>query len=171
MEPANIDAERFRTFFVLILVLAITALFAAVVWPFLQALLIGAILSGLCHPLYRWLVAVLRGRKSLASVMTLLLLFLVVAGPVSALLGLVVQQALTVSEQAIPWLQERFGAASSFDLHAWIVQRFPLRSDLVPSKEEIVKSVGTAAQASENILFPGRPPLPPEPPDSYSTFL
>ena len=152
MEPANIDAERFRTFFVLILVLAITALFAAVVWPFLQALLIGAILSGLCHPLYRWLVAVLRGRKSLASVMTLLLLFLVVAGPVSALLGLVVQQALTVSEQAIPWLQERFGAASSFDLHAWIVQRFPLLSDLVPSKEEIVKSVGTAAQASGKYL-------------------
>ena len=152
MQPANIDAERFRTFFVLFLVLAIAALFAAVVWPFLQALLIGAILSGMCHPLYRWLVAVFRGRKSLASAVTLLILFLVVVGPVSALLGLVVNQALSVSEQAIPWLQERFGAASSFDLHAWIVERFPLVSDLIPSKEEIVKKVGTAAQAAGGYL-------------------
>ena len=152
MEPTKINSERFRTAFVLILVLAISALFMAVVWPFLQALLIGAILAGLCHPLYRWMVHLFRGRESLASAVTLLILFLLIVGPLSALLGLVVQQALNVSEQAIPWVQERFGAAGSFDVHQWLVERFPLVGDLVPSQGEIVKNVGTAAKAAGGYL-------------------
>ena len=152
MESAKINSERFRTAFVLILVLAISALFGAVVWPFLQALLIGAILAGLCHPLFRSMVRLLRGRRSLASAATLLILFLVVVGPLSALLGLVVRQALAVSEQAIPWLQERFGVASSLDVHAWLVEHFPWASDLLPSREEIVKNVGTAAKAAGGFL-------------------
>ncbi len=152
MEPSKINGERFRTAFVLILVLAISALFVAVVWPFLQALLVGAILSGLCHPLYRWMVRLFRGRESLASAVTLLILFLLIVGPLSALLGLVVKQALTVSEHAIPWLQERFGAAGSFDVHQWLVERFPLIADLVPSQGEIVKNLGTAAKTAGGVL-------------------
>ena len=152
MEPTKTDGERFRTAFVLILVLAISALFVAVVWPFLQALLVGAILSGLCHPLYRWMVRLFRGRKSLASAVTLLILFLLIVGPLSALLGLVVNQALTVSEHAIPWLQERFGAAGSFDVHQWLVERFPLIADLVPSQGEIVKNLGMAAKTAGGVL-------------------
>ncbi len=152
MEPTKINGERFRTAFVLILVLAISALFVAVVWPFLQALLVGAILSGLCHPLYRWMVRLFRGRESLASAVTLLILFLLIVGPISALLGLVVKQALTVSEHAIPWLQERFGAAGSFDVHQWLVERFPLIADLVPSQGEIVNNLGTAAKTAGGVL-------------------
>jgi predicted PurR-regulated permease PerM len=152
MESAKIDGERFRTTFVLILVLGISALFAAVVWPFLQALLIGAILSGLCHPLYRWIVRLFRGRRALASATTLLILFFIVVGPLSAIVGLVVQQALAVSEQAIPWLQDRFGAASSLDMHAWLVGRFPLLAEVIPSQEEIVRNVGTAAKAAGGYL-------------------
>jgi predicted PurR-regulated permease PerM len=152
MEPTKITGEGFRAAFVLILVLAISALFVAVVWPFLQALLVGAILAGLCHPLYRWMVRLFRGRESLASVVTLLILFLLIVGPLSALLGLVVNQALTVSEHAIPWLQERFGAAGSFDVHQWLVERFPLIADLVPSQGEIVNNLGTAAKTAGGVL-------------------
>ena len=152
MEPTKITGEGFRTTFVLILVFAISALFVAVVWPFLQALLVGAILAGLCHPLYRWMVRLFRGRESLASAATLLILFLLIVGPISALLGLVVKQALTVSEHAIPWLQERFGAAGSFDVHQWLVERFPLIADLVPSQGEIVNNLGTAAKTAGGYL-------------------
>jgi predicted PurR-regulated permease PerM len=152
MEPTKITGEGVRAAFVLILVLAISALFVAVVWPFLQALLVGAILSGLCHPLYRWMVRLFRGRESVASAVTLLILFLLIVGPLSALLGLVVTQALTVSEHAIPWIQERFGAAGSFDVHQWLVERFPLIADLVPSQGEIVNSLGTAAKTVGGVL-------------------
>ncbi|HEY5814688.1 MAG TPA: hypothetical protein VIT23_18795, partial [Terrimicrobiaceae bacterium] len=126
METAKIEGGNFRVAFLLVLVLGISALFLAVAWPFLQTLLIAAMLAGLCHPLYRWLLQMFGGRANLASITTLLLLLLIILGPVSALLGVVVQQALSVSEHAIPWLQERFGAATTFDVHQWLVEHFPL---------------------------------------------
>lgn len=155
METTQINGGKFRTAFVLILVLGITALFLAVIWPFLQALLLGALLAGLCHPLYRWVVKLCRGRRSLASAITLVFLFFLIVGPISAFLGIVVKQALGVSEHAIPWLQQHFGAASSFNAHDWIVQKFPLIEDFVPSQEEIVTNIGKAAQAAGGFLATG----------------
>jgi predicted PurR-regulated permease PerM len=120
MEPAHIDRKTFHTAFVLILVLAMSALFLAVIWPFVKALLLGAILAGFCHPLYRWLTRLFRGRTSGAAAVTVALLFLLLVGPLGAFLGVAVQQALHVSEQAIPWAQQHFGAASAFDAHTWL---------------------------------------------------
>jgi predicted PurR-regulated permease PerM len=152
MEPVKINEVRFRTVFVLILVLVISGLFLAVVWPFLQTLVVGAMLAGLCQPLYRWLVRLLGGRRSLASAATLLILLLIIIGPVSALLGLVVGQALTVSERAIPWIQENFGVATSFDARQWLVTHFPVIADFVPSQQEILNNLGAAAKAAGGYL-------------------
>jgi predicted PurR-regulated permease PerM len=147
MDPADIGGRRFRTAFVVILVVAVSALFLAVTWPFLKALLLGALLAGLCHPLYRWITRLFRGRRSLGAIVTLVILFVVVAGPLSAFLGVVVQQALSVSDHAIPWVQQHFGAASTFNAHDWLVQRFPALADHVPSQEQLVESVGAAAKS------------------------
>src|ERR1041384_4381767 len=147
MEPANRNGQHFHTAFVLLLALALSALFLAVIWPFWQALLLGALLAGLSHPLYRWLTRLFRGRTSAAAAVTVLLLFLLLVGPLSAFLGVVVQQALYVSEQAIPWVQQHFDTARTFDVHAWLVQRFPAVAQYVPSQEQLAASVGTAAQA------------------------
>jgi predicted PurR-regulated permease PerM len=152
MDPANINRRNFHTAFVLLLVMVMSALFIAVTWPFLKALLLGAILAGLCHPLYRWLTRLFRGRTSQAAAVTVLMLFLLIVGPFAAFLGVAVQQALNVSERAIPWVQQHFGAASTFDAHAWLVQRFPAVAAHVPSQEHIVESVGTAAQAAGGFL-------------------
>jgi predicted PurR-regulated permease PerM len=152
MSSANIPAGTFRTAFVLILVLGISLLFLAVIWPFLQALLLGALLAGLCHPLFRFLVRIFGGRRSLASAVTLLILFLLIVGPIGALASLVVKQALDVSEHAIPWVQKQFGSATGFQAHDWIVAKFPMIADFVPSQQEIVESVGTAAKATGSFL-------------------
>jgi predicted PurR-regulated permease PerM len=152
MQPAKMEEGKFRTAFVLILVVFIAALFLAVTWPFLQTLLVGAMLAGMLHPLYRWFVRLLRGRESLASIATILILMLIIFGPLSALLGLVVGQALTVSERAIPWIQESFGAATAFDVHQWLVDHFPLVADFIPSQGEILNSLGTAAKAAGGYL-------------------
>ena len=141
--------------FVLILVAAVTLLFLAVTWPFLKALLLGALLAGLFHPLYRWVTQRLGGRRSLGSTVTLLILFILVIGPISAFLGIVVKQALEVSEHAIPWVQQLFGTASAFDAHGWLVQRFPALADYVPSQEQLVQNVGAAAKAAGGLLVAG----------------
>ena len=152
MEPSTISGTNLRTAFVLLLVGAVTALFLAVVWPFLKPLLLAALLAGLFHPLYRWITRLLGGRQSLGAIVTLLLLLVLGLGPTSVFLGIVVQQALTVSDQAIPWLNQHLGAASSFNVNEWIVQRFPGLAKYMPSQEQLLEQVGTAAKTAGAFL-------------------
>jgi predicted PurR-regulated permease PerM len=64
MEPSTISGTNLRTAFVLLLVVAVTALFLAVTWPFFKPLLLGALLAGLFHPLYRWITRMLGVARS-----------------------------------------------------------------------------------------------------------
>lgn len=155
MERSHISGRDFRTAFVLLLVLAISALFIAVTWPFLKPLILGAMLAGLCRPLYAWVTRLLRGRRSAAAGLTLLILFLLVAGPISAFVGVVVNQALAVSEQAIPWVQYHFGSASTFNAHDWLVQRFPALASYVPDQAQIMQNVGNVAKSAGGFFVAG----------------
>jgi predicted PurR-regulated permease PerM len=152
MASPTVSGANLRTAFVLLLVVAVSVLFLAVAWPFLEPLLLGALLAGLFHPLYRWITRVVGGRQSFGAVLTLLVLFILVLAPVSAFLGIVVQQALSVSDQAIPWLRQHVGAASTFNLHDWLVQRFPTLADYVPSQEQLLQQAGTAAKSAGTFL-------------------
>src|SRR5688572_11294751 len=152
MERPNISATTFRTAFVLLLVLGVTLLFVAVTWPFLKALLLGAMLAGLCRPLFSWVTRLVRGRESLAATVTLLILFVLVAGPLSAFVGVVVAQALDVSDKAIPWVQQHFGSASTFNAHDWLVQRFPALTPYIPDQAQILESLGRTAKAAGAFL-------------------
>jgi predicted PurR-regulated permease PerM len=152
MASPTVSGANLRTAFVLLLVVAVSVLFLAVAWPFLEPLLLGALLAGLFHPLYRWITRVVGGRQSFGAVLALLVLFILVLVPVSAFLGIVVQQALSVSDQAIPWLRQHVGAASTFNLHDWLVQRFPTLADYVPSQEQLLQQAGTAAKSAGTFL-------------------
>ena len=148
MEPLTTSGTNLRTAFVLLLVAAVTALFLAVVWPFLKPLLLAALLAGLFHPFYRWVTRLLGGRRSLGAGVTLLVLLVLGLGPVSAFLGIVLQQALTMTNQAIPWLSEHLGEASTFNVHDWLVQRFPALARYVPSQEQLLQQVATAVKTA-----------------------
>jgi predicted PurR-regulated permease PerM len=167
MEPTHVSGTNFRTAFVLILVLAVSALFLAVAWPFLKPLLLGALFAGLSGPLYRWVTRLLGGRKSLAAVLTLLMLFVLVAGPLSAFVSVVVNQALGVSNQALPWVQEHVGAASAFNAHDWLVHRFPSLAKYVPDQDLIVGSAAQLAKSTGAYLVGGATQLT----ASTATFL
>src|SRR5499425_3186717 len=152
MEPSTISGTNLRTAFVLLLVVAVTALFLAVLWPFLKPLLLGALLAGLFHPLYRWITRLMGGRASSGAAVTLLVLLVLGLGPVSAFLGIVLQQALTMSDQAIPWLTQHLGAASSFNVNEWVVQRFPALAKYMPSQEQLLQQVGAAVKTAGAFL-------------------
>ena len=102
MNRANISGSNFRTAFVLLLVLGVTLLFLAVAWPFLKPLLLGAMLAGLLRPLYYWITRLVGGRRSLGAALTLLVLFVLVVGPISAFVGVVVSQAVNMSDAGHP---------------------------------------------------------------------
>ena len=152
MEPPTTSGTNLRTAFVLLLVAAVTAFFLAVAWPFLKPLLLGALLAGLFHPLYRWITRLLGGRPSLGAAVTLVVLLVLGLGPLTVFLGIVVQQALTVSDQAIPWLSQHLGAASTYNVHEWLVRRFPSLAEYMPSQEQLLQQVGTAAKTAGAFL-------------------
>ena len=152
MERTNLSGSTLRTAFVLVLVITATILFLAVLWPFLTPLLLGAILASLLHPLYRAITRGLGGRPSLGALLTLLILFLVVAGPISAFVTVVIAQAVHVSNDAIPWVQGHFGAASTFNAHDWLVARFPALGQYIPDQTQIMENVGNAAKAAGSFL-------------------
>ena len=152
MEPSTISGTYLRTAFVLLLVVAVTVLFLAVTWPFFKPLLLGALLAGLFHPLYRWITRLLGGRQSLGAAVTLLVLLVLGLGPISAFLGIVLQQALTMSDQALPWLNQHLGAATTFNVQEWVVKRSPALAKYMPSQEQLLEQVGTVAKTTGAFL-------------------
>jgi predicted PurR-regulated permease PerM len=88
-------------------------------------------------------------------VLTLVILFVLVAGPLSAFLGVVVRQALNISNEALPWVQQHLGGASAFNAHDWLVNRFPSLADYVPQQEEIVRGAAELAKATGAYLVGG----------------
>lgn len=152
MSKSGIDSDRFRSGFVILLVLAISGIFLAMIWNFLKALLLAAIFAGLLSPLYRRLVVLFRGRKVLASITTIILVLVVILGPLAGFLGIVVNQAVEVSQKAIPWVKEQLGSEHALDYEKWITERMPFLADVIPSREQVLSGVATVAQALGNVL-------------------
>lgn len=146
------NVNKFQSVFVLLLVLTASWIFLIVIWPFMQALLIGAILAGLCQPIYKLLVKLFRGKESLAAFATVIVLVLMILGPISTAGGLVAKQAVEVSEHAIPWVQSTFGA-KKIDMHAWLTAKAPWASNYIPAKEVILSHVGEVAKAAGAFLL------------------
>src|ERR1041385_8443762 len=137
---------RLSRLFLLLLVVAVSALFLAVIWVFLKPLLLAALLAGLFYPFYRWITRIIRGRPSLSAIVSLLILFVLIVGPLSAFVSLVIRQAVVLSNEALPWLQQHFGAANNFNAHDWLARQFPALADYIPPQEQIVQNAGAAAK-------------------------
>ena len=90
--PAN-PLER-RTFAAL--VIAVTAAFAWILWPFSGAVLWGTALAIVFAPTYRRLLARMRGRPTLAALATMGLILLIVILPLGVISTLLVGQAATL---------------------------------------------------------------------------
>lgn len=147
-DPSD-GALRFRQAFLLLLVAGISLLFLLVVRRFLLAVLLAAIFAGMAYPLYRWLLARVRGRRSLAAVATIVLLLLVVALPLASFLALVATEAVQVSEGAGAWFQEQAGR---IDELRGLAERLPLVGRLVPESGEVVAELRAVAGRTGSAL-------------------
>lgn len=143
------DENKFRLAFAILLAVAISAFFIAMVRPFLMTIFLAAIFAGLAQPLYRRLLAPLRGRKSLASLLTLLIVLVAVAGPLLTFLGVLASQAVQVAQSVGPWIESHVGEPGSF---ARLQERFPALERLEPYRDEIIAKLGQAVGAVGNFL-------------------
>lgn len=123
----------------LLLVVAITATFLAMIKAFLMAVLLAGIFSSLTQPLYRRLTGVFGGRHSVASVVTLALIVLVIILPLGALVGVVTAQAIKVGNAVTPWVQDRL--AHPDQVMIWL-QDQPFYDKVAPYQNDILTKAG-----------------------------
>jgi len=101
------NKEAINKWVLLLLVFFISALFLSMISQFLMAIFLAGIFSALTYPLYRRFEKWFKGRRSLASIATLLLIVFVVLLPLGGLLGIVTAQAIKVGEAVKPWVEQQ----------------------------------------------------------------
>jgi predicted PurR-regulated permease PerM len=138
------DDARFRRGFLLALVVAISAAFVAIIREFLMTIFVAAIFSGVAQPVYRRLLAACGGRKALASSMTLIVIVLLVVGPLVFVVTVVTNQALRLSEDVTPWVQQII--KEPLQLNAYL-DRIPGIERIAPYRETMLRKGGEAAAA------------------------
>lgn len=138
--------ERFRKGFVLAMTLAYTTLFFAMIWGFLEALLLAAVFSGILYPLYLRLNKAFGERSTPASILTLLVALLVIVIPLMFLLGLVAEQAVDVTTRVEPWVQKQMieSELAGDKLPSWL----PYADKLEPYQEQITAKLGEFAEST-----------------------
>jgi predicted PurR-regulated permease PerM len=114
-----------------------------------MALLLAAVFTGLCRPLYAKLLAWLRGRRSAASLATLVLVLIVVVVPLIGFMGIVASQALEVSETVKPWVAERVAEQDSGEK---LLAGVELPGFLQPYHSQIVSKLGALAEGAGSFL-------------------
>ena len=88
----------------LVLVLLISALFLDMIKQFLMPMFMAGIFSAILSPAHRWLTVKIGGRENLASILTLVGMVILVLAPLALLIGVVVGQAISVSQSVSPWV-------------------------------------------------------------------
>ncbi len=131
--------EKFNKTFIVLLLLFITAVFLAMVWPFLMTILMAAIFSALTRPLYRALKRWFGGRGSWAAALTLFLVFFGILLPLVALLGAVTAEGIKVSQTVKPWIQKQLTEPAAF---SDLLKTIPFYEDILPYKETIFLKAG-----------------------------
>ena len=127
---------------VILLVVGISLLFLAMIRPFLLPLLLAGVFSGMSYPLFRFLTDKLGDRARLAAVLTLLAVLFVVIVPLSLFLGIVVSQALTVSETVSPWIEAQIRSPEILDA---LLAQVPQLEWLRPYQDQLVTKAGELA--------------------------
>jgi len=134
----------------LLIVLFISAIFFAMIRYFLMVIVLAAIFSALAMPVFNRFDRWFKGRKSLSAAMTMFTLFLIVIIPLAVLLGIVVEQASSISSVAVPWIQQQFKEPAAFNEH---LRTLPFYAELELYRENIIQKVGELVNKAGSLLF------------------
>jgi len=152
MQRQNTILAKPRVGFLLVLALSISVLFLWLIKGFLVALLLAAVFAALVHPFYRRLTGLLGDREGIASGVTVLLSLVLVIIPLLLFLGILVDQAIEVSESAGDWVNRQ--VQQSEDLQKKI-EEDPHLKRLVPYQDAILKKAGELATKAGSYVAKG----------------
>ena len=133
------NKEAINKWVLLLLVFFISALFLSMISQFLMAIFLAGIFSALSYPLYLRFEKWFKGRRSLASIATLLLIVFVVVLPLGGLLGIVAAQAIKVGEAVKPWVEQQLAEP---DAITNALKSLPFYDRIEPYRNLILKKAG-----------------------------
>jgi predicted PurR-regulated permease PerM len=142
MTPAIENREKFANVFLVLLAIAISIVFLLMVRGFLMAVLLAGIFSGMANPLYRYFLKLFKGRKALASAVSIFLVLLVIVIPLTAFLGVAWSQGVDVSQAVTPWIEQQLSQPDALDA---LLNRIPFFDRLQPYQDQITAKVGELA--------------------------
>jgi len=133
------NKEAINKWVLLLLVFFISALFLSMISQFLMAIFLAGIFSALSYPLYRRFEKWFKGRRSLASIATLLIIVFVVLLPLGGLLGITTGQAIKVGEAVKPWVERQLAEP---DAISGALKSLPFYDRIIPYRSLILKKAG-----------------------------
>ncbi|MGB2907265.1 MAG: AI-2E family transporter [Candidatus Aminicenantaceae bacterium] len=143
---------KFRRIVLIIFVIVISTIFFKMIQGFLMAILMAGIISALANPLYRRFERWYRGRRSLASISTLLIIVLLLIIPMGGLLGIVAAQAFKVGQSITPWIQQQLSDPSGL---AGLLEKLPFYEQIAPYQHEILVKAGEMVGSVSQFLISG----------------
>jgi predicted PurR-regulated permease PerM len=146
------NRENFTRAYVILLVVLISVLFVEMIRGFLMTLLLAAIFSGVSQPLFTRLLRLFNGRGAAASFCTLLVLLVVIVGPLLFFFGILVSQAVQISQAVGPWIQTQISQPDKF---SELIDSVPVLERLEPYRAQILTKLGQVVGALGNFLVSG----------------
>lgn len=134
----------------LFFVLGISAIFLSMMHQFLMTIFMAALFSALTTPLYKRLLVLLKGSKNAASLLTILILVCLVLLPLAALIGVVVAQAIHVSQSVTPWVQKFIDQPTILSDY---LHQIPYYEQLLPHRDMILQKLGSLVGNTSTLLI------------------
>jgi predicted PurR-regulated permease PerM len=138
--------SRFRRAFLILLVVAISATFFAMVRAFLLTIVLAALFTGVAYPLYQRIVRWFGGRPRLGAIATLLLLLVGVIVPLLMVAGAVANEALRVNDTIVPRIQQLVDEPGEFERRLRPLPGYnlirPYQSQILTKAGELIGSAG-----------------------------
>ncbi|MDK9705607.1 MAG: AI-2E family transporter [Desulforhopalus sp.] len=121
------------------LVVLISGLFLTMIHQFLMAIFMAGLFTAMVSPLHHRLTAKLRGRETLASILTVVGIVLLVLTPLAILITLVVAQAISVGQSVTPWVQGFIKEPSTLSA---LLAKVPYYEQILPYRDVIIEKAG-----------------------------
>ena len=121
------------------LVILISTIFLLMIHQFLMPIFMAALFTAMASPAHRWITKKIGGRSTIASAITVLGIVILVLGPLSVLVTIVVAQAITVGQKVTPFIQKLIAEPTIISKY---VSNIPYYDQVMPYRDIILEKAG-----------------------------
>jgi predicted PurR-regulated permease PerM len=142
--------ETIHKVVLLALVAAISALFIGMIYQFLMPLFMAGLFSAIFRAPHDWLSQKLGGRRHVAALLVVLAIVVLLLAPVGLLLGIVVTQAIHISNSVTPWVQQFLREPT---IATSYLQNLPYYDHILPYRDILITKAGQLVGVMSTFLI------------------